>query len=448
MYVVINLSNISKYLQARNTSSSSSNAVRTAPFATMPLSAPAPVPRSAALPGDTIAAKDACEMMLCSTKQRKRKGVPYCGTCRKFMEETVKWYYDLFKTHPAKEKDKFVEAVRGQRYNCKQDRTEGMPCGCKACHSLRRFQEMYPKCKANLHEFKRRSYLFVEPTATPTTPWEEPDIKKVKTEKSEKTSLLPPVIGLDNNLRSELDATKTSKRRRRGSFGQILAPATHQASPSVSASAGHLTSTVDFTGHQVHDTGTAMAASQSLRQSVRSTVTPNHLITTSINFPDPPSQPPNAPMHHAHGHTHTHTHDNEAHPTHPTIPGLHGPVPLGAGMGDFTEHQHSFSTSPNNIQHLQQQQQHLPPGHGHRRAMGGMGGVGGVGTIGGVGDVEDVDGLATRTAGDHQVRHTIAPLFQKWRQKTKMCFESRIHFNPDFIYDLVTGARQPSRRAF
>ena len=63
--------------------------------------------------------KDACEMLFCTTKQKKRKGVPYCGTCRKFMEETVKWYCDTYRVHPAKEKEKFVPAVRNERYGCR-----------------------------------------------------------------------------------------------------------------------------------------------------------------------------------------------------------------------------------------------------------------------------------------------------------------------------------------
>mmetsp|Transcript_34796 Transcript_34796/g.104864 ORF Transcript_34796/g.104864 Transcript_34796/m.104864 type:complete len:569 (-) Transcript_34796:72-1778(-) len=123
----------------------------------MPMSAPAPVPHEEG-EGEVVAPKDSCEMMLCTTKQKKRKGVPYCGTCRKFMEETVKWYCDVYGRHPAKEKDLFVPAVRNDRYQCKHPNTTG--CDCKACHSLRRFEEMYPKCEAKLDEFKRRTFMF------------------------------------------------------------------------------------------------------------------------------------------------------------------------------------------------------------------------------------------------------------------------------------------------
>jgi len=123
----------------------------------MPMAAPAAVPDEDQAV-DTLQPKDVCEMLLCTTKQKKRKGVPYCGTCRKFMEETVKWYCDTYHRHPAKEKDKFVPAVRSERYQCKHPKTT--PCDCKACHSLRRFEEMYPKCESKLDEFKRRTYMF------------------------------------------------------------------------------------------------------------------------------------------------------------------------------------------------------------------------------------------------------------------------------------------------
>jgi hypothetical protein len=116
----------------------------------MPMSAPAAVPDEEG-EGEVVAPKDSCEMMLCTTKQKKRKGVstfclgeggsqcrsytggvsaagtiahrdgmqvPYCGTCRKFMEETVKWYCDTYHRHPAKEKDVFVPAVRNERCVC------------------------------------------------------------------------------------------------------------------------------------------------------------------------------------------------------------------------------------------------------------------------------------------------------------------------------------------
>ena len=84
----------------------------------MPMAAPAAVPEENE--NMTLASpKDACEMLFCTTKQKKRKGVPYCGTCRKFMEETVKWYCDTYRVHPAKEKDKFVPAVRNERYGCR-----------------------------------------------------------------------------------------------------------------------------------------------------------------------------------------------------------------------------------------------------------------------------------------------------------------------------------------
>lgn len=150
--------------------------VTEAPMASLPLSAPAPVPRNGPGLKEELGQKDACEMMLCSTKQKKRKGMPYCGTCRKFMEETVKWYFDQQHRHPAKEKDKFVEAVRSQRYFCKQrfsnPNSDRATCACKACHSLRRFQELYPKCEQYLHKFKSRSFLFVDdkgPEAKPQT---------------------------------------------------------------------------------------------------------------------------------------------------------------------------------------------------------------------------------------------------------------------------------------
>eukprot|EP00038_Savillea_parva_P006808 m.166005 g.166005 ORF g.166005 m.166005 type:complete len:584 (+) comp12635_c0_seq1:336-2087(+) len=123
----------------------------------MPMSAPAAVPHEEG-EGEVVQPTDSCEMMLCTTKQKKRKGVPYCGTCRKFMEETVKWYCDIYHRHPAKEKDLFVPAVRNERYQCKHPDTPS--CDCKACHSLRRFEEMYPKCEAKLDEFKRRTFMF------------------------------------------------------------------------------------------------------------------------------------------------------------------------------------------------------------------------------------------------------------------------------------------------
>merc|ERR1719272_377992 len=64
----------------------------------LPMAAPAPVPQEM-LGNDNPASKlddVMCEMMFCTTKQKKCKGVPYCGTCRKFMEETVKWYCDTY----------------------------------------------------------------------------------------------------------------------------------------------------------------------------------------------------------------------------------------------------------------------------------------------------------------------------------------------------------------
>lgn len=123
----------------------------------MPMAAPAAVPEENE--NTTLASpKDACEMLFCTTKQKKRKGVPYCGTCRKFMEETVKWYCDTYRVHPAKEKDKFVPAVRNERYGCRHPKVGN--CDCKSCHSLRRFDELYPNCESKLDEFKRRTFMF------------------------------------------------------------------------------------------------------------------------------------------------------------------------------------------------------------------------------------------------------------------------------------------------
>eukprot|EP00039_Didymoeca_costata_P031516 m.35131 g.35131 ORF g.35131 m.35131 type:complete len:486 (-) comp8839_c0_seq2:955-2412(-) len=161
-------------------------AVMEAPMASLPLSAPAPVPRHDKEQAQKLAPKEVCEMMLCSTKQKKRKGMPYCGTCRKFMEETVKWYFDQFHRHPAKEKDRFVLAVRMQRYFCKlqgqgnRDEESRKTCSCKACHSLRRFQEMYPKCEPNLHKFKSRSYFFDNNDEKPMVPVADAPEKKPK----------------------------------------------------------------------------------------------------------------------------------------------------------------------------------------------------------------------------------------------------------------------------
>eukprot|EP00040_Diaphanoeca_grandis_P030298 m.178843 g.178843 ORF g.178843 m.178843 type:complete len:631 (+) comp31953_c2_seq19:315-2207(+) len=123
----------------------------------LPMAAPAAVPNDTET-ADITSPKDACEMLFCTTKQKKRKGVPYCGTCRKFMEETVKWYCDTHRIHPAKEKDKFVPAVRNERYGCKHPKIG--TCDCKSCHSLRRFDELYPNCVAKLDEFKRRTFMF------------------------------------------------------------------------------------------------------------------------------------------------------------------------------------------------------------------------------------------------------------------------------------------------
>eukprot|EP00041_Stephanoeca_diplocostata_P036420 m.1331008 g.1331008 ORF g.1331008 m.1331008 type:complete len:366 (+) comp24862_c0_seq27:152-1249(+) len=67
-------------------------------------------------------------------------------------------YCDTYHRHPAKEKDRFVPAVRNERYACKNPKQGS--CDCKACHSLRRFEEMYPKCEGKLDEFKRRTYMF------------------------------------------------------------------------------------------------------------------------------------------------------------------------------------------------------------------------------------------------------------------------------------------------
>ena len=52
-------------------------------------------------------------MLLCTTRQKRRKGVPYCGTCRKFMEETVRWYCETYQRHPAAEKELFLEGAPG-----------------------------------------------------------------------------------------------------------------------------------------------------------------------------------------------------------------------------------------------------------------------------------------------------------------------------------------------
>eukprot|EP00040_Diaphanoeca_grandis_P005014 m.30970 g.30970 ORF g.30970 m.30970 type:complete len:438 (+) comp16374_c0_seq1:257-1570(+) len=124
----------------------------------LPMAAPAPVPQDMGDDPESPASKDMCEMMFCTTKQKKRKGVPYCGTCRKFMEETVKWYCDAYQCHPAKQKENFVQVVRDERYRCKNPKVG--TCDCKSCHAARRFNELYPNCASKLEAFKRRTLMF------------------------------------------------------------------------------------------------------------------------------------------------------------------------------------------------------------------------------------------------------------------------------------------------
>jgi hypothetical protein len=85
-------------------------AASSAPDFVLPICGPAAVP---AMPTHDPADLEpmCCEMLLCTTKQKRRKGVPYCSTCRKFMEENVRWYYETYQRHPASEKEFFFDGA-------------------------------------------------------------------------------------------------------------------------------------------------------------------------------------------------------------------------------------------------------------------------------------------------------------------------------------------------
>ena len=42
-------------------------------------------------------------------------------------------------------------------------------CDCKSCHSLRRFDELYPNCESKLDEFKRRTFMFNDKDVSEST---------------------------------------------------------------------------------------------------------------------------------------------------------------------------------------------------------------------------------------------------------------------------------------
>ena len=96
-----------------------------------------------------------CGMRHCTTHGKRRRGVPYCGTCRKFIEETVRWYIDHFGHHPATNLDNFLRQVSSVRLGCGQRSTKGTKCSCKMCRSYVRFNELMIVCKDHLNVFLR-----------------------------------------------------------------------------------------------------------------------------------------------------------------------------------------------------------------------------------------------------------------------------------------------------
>lgn len=94
-----------------------------------------------------------CEMRHCTTNGPKRRGVPYCGTCRKFIEETVRWYIQRYNHHPSGNVEQYLYEVRYVRLACSQ-RTISK-CTCKMCKSHARFNELMVYCKDHLNVFLR-----------------------------------------------------------------------------------------------------------------------------------------------------------------------------------------------------------------------------------------------------------------------------------------------------